>query len=62
MKMIKAFKEEINKFFKKIQETPIKQVKKINKTFQDPKMETEAMKKTLTEGIQEMETLWKQEQ
>lgn len=37
MKMIKAFKEEINKFFKKIQETPIKQVKKINKTFQDPK-------------------------
>ena len=57
--MIEAFKEEMNKFLKEIQENTIKQVNKINKTVQDLKMEIEAIKKTQTEAILEMENLVK---
>ena len=41
--MIEAFEEEMNKFLKEIQKNPVKQVKEINKTFQDLKMKTEAI-------------------
>jgi hypothetical protein len=34
MNMIEAFKEEMNRFLKEIQENTIKQVKEINKTIQ----------------------------
>ena len=44
MKMIEAFKEEMNKPLKEIQENAIKQVK-MNKTVQDLNMERESMKK-----------------
>jgi hypothetical protein len=43
--MRKAFKEEMNKSHKEVQENTIKTVK-MNKTVQDLKMEIEAMKKT----------------
>ena len=49
----------MNKFLKEIQENTIKQVNKINKTVQDLKMEIEAIKKTQTEGILEIENLEK---
>ena len=39
MKMIEAFKEEMNKSIKEIQENIIKQVKDMNKTVQHLKME-----------------------
>lgn len=38
VKIIEAFKEEINKSFKEIQKNTYKQVKKMNKTVQDLKM------------------------
>ena len=57
--MIEAFKEEMNKSLKEIQENTIKQVKEMNKTVQDLKMEIEAIKKTQTEEILEMENLGK---
>ena len=41
----------------KIQENLIKQVKEMNKTVQDLKMEIEAIKKTQSEEILEMENL-----
>ena len=59
MKIIEAFKKEMNKFLKEIQENIIKQVKEMNKTVQDVKMETEAIKKVQAEGILEMENLEK---
>jgi archaellum component FlaC len=46
MKMIEAFKEELNKFIKEIQENIIKQVKEMNETVEDLKMEIEAIKET----------------
>ena len=46
IKMTEAFKEEMNKSLKEIQENTIKQVKEMNKTVQDLKMEIEAIKKT----------------
>lgn len=46
--MIETFKEETNGSLKDIQENTIKQVKEINKTVQNLKMETEAIKKTQT--------------
>ena len=59
MKIVEAFKKEMNKFLKEIQENIIKQVKEMNKTVQDVKMETEAIKKVQAEGILEMENLEK---
>lgn len=44
----------MNKDLKEIQKNTNKQVKKMNKTFQDLKMEIEAMKKMQTKGILEM--------
>jgi hypothetical protein len=59
MKMIKAFKEDINNSLKEIQENTIKQVKEMNKMAQDLKMEIEAIKKTQMETILEFENLGK---
>jgi predicted nucleic acid-binding Zn-ribbon protein len=57
-KQVEALKDEANKY-KEIQENTIKQAKDMNKTVQDLKMEIEAIKKTLTEGILEVEDLGK---
>jgi hypothetical protein len=46
-----------HKSLEEIQENTIRQVKEINQTVQDKKMEIEAIKKTQTEGILEMENL-----
>jgi uncharacterized protein YukE len=59
MKMIEDFKGEMNKDFKEKQGNTIKQVKEINKTVQDVKMEIEAINKTQTEAILEMKNLEK---
>jgi hypothetical protein len=59
IKRIKTFKLVINKSFKEIQGNTIKQVKEMNKTLQELKIEIEAIKKTQTEGILEMENLGK---
>jgi hypothetical protein len=59
MKMIEALKEKMNKFLKETQENPIKHVKEVNKTVQNVKIEIEAIKKTQTEAILEMENLVK---
>ena len=59
MEMTEAFKEEINKSLKEIQNTTIKQVQEMNKTVQDIKMEIESTKKTQTEAILEIESLVK---
>ena len=45
-----------------MQENTIKQVKEINKTVQDLKVEIEAIKKTQTEGILVMENLGKEQE
>ena len=47
--MIEAFKEEMNKSLKEIQENTIKQMKGINKTVKDLKLEINTIKKTQTE-------------
>jgi predicted nucleic acid-binding Zn-ribbon protein len=52
-----AFKVVMNKSLKEIQEHKIKQVKRMNKTIQDLKMEIEAIKKTQTKEILEIENL-----
>jgi hypothetical protein len=52
--MIEAFKEKMNKSLKEVQEDTIKQVKGMNKTIKDLKLEIEAIKKTQTEGILEI--------
>jgi hypothetical protein len=58
IKMREAFKEEMNKSLKEVQENTIKQVKEINKTIQDLKMEIEAIKKkTQMETTMEIENL-----
>jgi hypothetical protein len=57
--MIGAFKEEINKYLKEIQENTIKHVKEMSKTVNDLKIEIEEIKKTQTEGILEIENLVK---
>jgi len=59
IKIIEAFKKEINKSLKEIQENTIRQVKEISKTVQDLKVEIETIKRTQTEGILEMENLGK---
>jgi formyltetrahydrofolate synthetase len=53
--MIEAFKEKINKSLKEIQKNTIKQVKEINKSVQDMKMEIETIKKTQTKPTLEIE-------
>ena len=60
MKMIEALKEEMSKSHREIQENTTKHVKDMNKTVQDLEMEIEAIKqKQTTEGVLEMENLWK---
>ena len=49
----------MNESLKEIQKNSMKQVMEINKTVQDLKMEAEAIKKTQTEGILEIENLGK---
>ena len=57
-KEVEALKEEANRY-KEIQVNSIKQVKHMNKASQDLKREIEAIKKTQTEAILEMENLGK---
>ena len=59
MKIVEAFKEEMNRSFKDIKENTTKQIKEMNKTVQDLKMKIEAIKKTQTKEILEMENLGK---
>ena len=54
MKMIEAFKEDVNNSHKETQGNTIKQVKELNKTVQELKMEIEAIKKTQMEANLEM--------
>jgi gas vesicle protein len=58
-KIIEALKEEMSRSLKEIQENINKQVKEINKTVQDLKMKIEAIKKTQTERILEMDNVGK---
>ena len=51
IKLIKDFKEEMDKSLKEIWENIIKQVKEMNKTIQDLKMEIKVVRKRQTEGI-----------
>ena len=55
MKMIEAFKEDINNSLKEIQENTIRQVKKLNKIVQDLNMEIETIKKSQMEATLEMD-------
>ena len=57
-KQVEALKEEANRQ-KEIQENTIKLVKDVNKTVQDLKREMEAIKKTQTKAILDMENLRK---
>jgi archaellum component FlaC len=59
MKMIKDFKKDINNSLKEIQENTGKQVKELDKTIQDLKIEIETIKKTQRETTLEMENLAK---
>lgn len=43
---VEAHKEEAQKYIKELQENTTKQVKKLNKTIQDIKMEVETLKKS----------------
>lgn len=54
MNMIEAIKEEINKSLKEIQGNTNKQVKEMDITVQDLKVEIETTKKTQSEEIMEM--------
>ena len=55
MKVIEAFKEDINNSLKEIQENTIRQVKKLNKIVQDLNMEIETKKKSQMEATLEMD-------
>ena len=46
IKQLEAFKEETNKSLEEMQGNTIKQVKEMNKTFQDTKTEIKPIKKT----------------
>jgi hypothetical protein len=59
MKQVDSLKEKTNKSIREIQENTIKQVKEMNKTVQDLKIEIEAIKKSQMEAILEMENLGK---
>jgi hypothetical protein len=59
MKVTVTLIKETNKSLKEIEENIMIQVKEINKIVQDMKVEIEAIDKTRTEGILEMENLGK---
>ena len=59
MKMLQAFKEEMNESLEQVQENANKQVKEMNKTLQGLKVEIEAMKKKHKLPILQMVNLWK---
>jgi TolA-binding protein len=52
-----ALKEETHKFLKEIQDNTIKQVKELNKTIQDLKIEIESLKKIQRKTALDMEIL-----
>jgi hypothetical protein len=58
MMMIENFKD-INNSLKEIQENTTKQVKELNKTIQDLKMDIETIKKSQSETILKIENLGK---
>jgi hypothetical protein len=53
MMMMEDYKKEINNSLKEIQENTSKQVKELNKTIQDLKMEVETIKKSNTNNYME---------
>jgi chromosome segregation ATPase len=59
IKEVEALKEEIYNSLKEIQNNTIQQMKELNKTFQDLKMEVESLKKTQRWTALEMENLGK---
>jgi chromosome segregation ATPase len=59
MKIIVSFKEDINNSLKEIQENTGKQVKELNKSIQDLKVEVETIKKRQMEANLEIENLEK---
>ena len=59
MVMIEGFKKDVNNSPKEIQENTGKQVKELNKTIQDLKMEVETIKKSQRETTLEIENLGK---
>ena len=59
MMMMEDYKKEINNSLKEIQENTSKQVKELNKTIQDLKMEVETIKKSQRETTLEIENLGK---
>jgi flagellar motility protein MotE (MotC chaperone) len=59
MKIIESFKKDINNSLKEIQKNTGKQVKELNKSIQDLKVQVEPIKKTQTEAKLEMENLGK---
>jgi chromosome segregation ATPase len=58
-KKVEALKKETHKFLKERQESAIKQIKKLNKTIQDLKIEIESLKKIQRETALKMENLGK---
>jgi archaellum component FlaC len=59
MMMIEDFKKDINDFLEEIQENTTKQVKELNKTIQDLKMEIETIEKSQRETTLEIGNLGK---
>jgi predicted nucleic acid-binding Zn-ribbon protein len=59
MMMMEDYKEEINNSLKEIQENASNQMKEMNKTMQDLKMEVETIKKSQREITLEIENLGK---
>jgi predicted nucleic acid-binding Zn-ribbon protein len=59
MMMMEDFKKEINNSLKEIQENKSNQVKELNKTIQDLKMEVETIKKSQRETTLKIENLEK---
>jgi hypothetical protein len=59
IKNIGDYKKDINNCLKEIQKNTCKQVKELNKTIQDPKMEVETLKKSQRETTLERENLGK---
>jgi chromosome segregation ATPase len=59
MMMMEDYRKEINNFLKEIQENTSNQVKELNKSIQDLKMEVETIKKSQRETTLEIENLGK---